>query len=174
MSEGRYIYLVGFGVEKRLLLAVAKSVKEVFKREVRLSHVVLPPYLAYDPHRRQHRAGVLLDFLTRVNYPRMLKLVGLFPFDLYEEGVDFIFGLSRLSGEHGLVGTFRLTSAEERLYFERVCKEVNHELGHTFGLLHCGTPGCVMNPSESPQQVDAKGRFLCEECNKILSKSQEV
>ena len=170
MPESRFIYLAGFGVQKRLLLAVAKNIKEVFGFNVRLSHISVSPLLGYDPVRKQHRADILLDYLSKVYYPDMLKLIALLPFDLYEEGFNFIFGLAQLGGNYALVSVYRLFDVQERLFFERTFKEVNHELGHTFGLMHCKSPGCVMNYSNSLSEVDAKGRFFCERCNKILPK----
>ncbi|MFN3946529.1 MAG: archaemetzincin family Zn-dependent metalloprotease [Aquificaceae bacterium] len=166
-----FIYLVGYSVEKRLLIAVGKNIKEVFGFDVRFSHISSPPSLGYDFQRKQYRAKDLLNYLSKVYYPDMLKLVGLFPFDMYEEGLNFVFGLSQLGGRYAVVSVYRLSDRREKVFFERVYKEVNHELGHTFGLLHCKTPGCVMNFSNSLSEVDAKSRFFCEKCNKILSKS---
>jgi len=165
-----YIYMAGFSVEKRLLLATAKNVKEVFGFDVRFSHIALPPTLGYNPARKQYKAQALLEYLSKVYYPDMLKLIALFPFDLYEEGLNFVFGLAQLGGRYALVSTYRLFDKKEELYFNRVFKEVNHELGHTFGLMHCKTPGCVMNFSNSLWEVDAKSRFFCTNCIKILPK----
>ncbi|RMH02008.1 MAG: Zn-dependent protease [Aquificota bacterium] len=166
---GKFLYLVAFGVEKRLLLAVAKNIKEVFGLDVRFSHLSLPPKYGYNPLRHQYNASLLLEYLSRVYYKDMLKLVAVVPFDLYEEGLNFVFGVAQLGGRYALVGTLRLWDRREDLFFERVMKEVNHELGHTFGLLHCKNPGCVMNFSNSLEEVDLKGRFFCESCNKILT-----
>ncbi len=170
MQEGRYIYLAGFGVEKRLILATAKNIKEVFGFEVRLSYITLPPRLGFNPYRRQYHASTILEFLSKVYYPDMLKFIALLSFDLYEEGLNFVFGLAQLGGKYAVVNTHRLHSQEERLFFERVFREVNHELGHTFGLTHCKNRGCVMSFSNSLQDVDAKSRFFCENCSKILPK----
>ncbi len=170
MREGKFIYLTGFGEEKRSILATAKNIKEVFGFEVRFSHITLPPRLGYNPYRKQYHASTLLEFLSRVYYHDMLKFLALFPFDLYEEGLNFIFGLAQLGGKYAVVSTYRLQSPEERLFFERVFKEVNHELGHTFGLMHCKNRWCVMSFSNSLWEVDAKGRFFCENCSKILPK----
>ncbi|MFN7065194.1 MAG: archaemetzincin family Zn-dependent metalloprotease [Aquificaceae bacterium] len=165
-----FIYLAGFSIEKRLLFATAKNIKEVFGFEVRFSHIALPPSLGYNPQRKQYKAQSLLDYISKVHYPNMLKLIALVPFDLYEERLNFVFGLSELGGRYGVVSSYRLFDKREGLFFERVFKEVNHELGHTFGLMHCKIRGCVMNFSNSLFEVDAKNRFFCEKCNKILPK----
>ncbi|MCS7171220.1 MAG: archaemetzincin family Zn-dependent metalloprotease [Aquificaceae bacterium] len=170
MSEGKFIYLAGFGIEKRILLATAKNIREVFYSPVRFSYSSKPVSFGYDPVRKQYCAGKLLEYISRVYFPDMLKLIAIFPFDLYEEGLNFVFGIAQLGGTYAVVSTYRLFDPNERLYFERIFKEVNHELGHSFGLTHCKTLGCVMNFSNSLWEVDAKGRFFCEKCNKILPK----
>ncbi len=164
-----FIYLIKVGsVEKRLLLACAKNVKEVFRFEVRISEVPVYYKSAYDPHRRQFSAGKLLERIKAVHLPNMLKVIGITDTDLYEEGLNFVFGVGELKGSCALVSTHRLKTKDERLFFERTFKELNHELGHTFGLLHCSTPGCVMNFSNSVFEVDQKSRFFCERCKKRL------
>jgi Predicted Zn-dependent proteases len=98
----------------------------------------------------------------------MLKVVGITDVDLYEEGLNFVFGVGELNGRCALVSIHRLKTPDERLFFERTFKELNRELGHTFGLLHCNSPRCVMNFSNSVLEVDQKSRFFCEKCQKKL------
>jgi archaemetzincin len=47
---------------------------------------------------------------------------------------------------------------------ERIMKEILHELGHNFGLLHCRDWDCVMHASASIEQVDIKGSYYCDSC----------
>jgi archaemetzincin len=76
--------------------------------------------------------------------------------------------VGELNGRCALVSIYRLKTPDERLLFERTFKELNHELGHTFGLLHCNSPHCVMNFSNSVLEVDQKSKFFCEKCQKKL------
>ncbi|NPB06444.1 MAG: archaemetzincin family Zn-dependent metalloprotease [Aquificae bacterium] len=164
-----FIYLVAFGgVEERVLLADAVNVKEIFELEVRVAHAGEPPPEAYDPKRGQYRASVLLEALSRVSFPDMVRLVGLVDVDLYEEGLNFVFGEAQYGGKYAVVSTYRLKDADERRYFERVFKETNHELGHTFGLKHCPDPYCVMSFSNSLAEVDRKSRDFCPNCRRKL------
>ncbi len=160
-----YIYMTSFGgVENRLLLASARNVKEVFGLEVRISSVAMPPRLGYSPTRGQFHAGSILKYLEGVSFPQMVKLLALVSFDLYEEGLNFVFGEAQLGGRVAVVSFYRLKHPNERITFERTFKEVNHELGHTFGLTHCSNSKCVMSFSNSLKDVDAKSRFFCDEC----------
>jgi archaemetzincin len=43
-------------------------------------------------------------------------------------------------------------------------KEAVHELGHTFGLIHCTQPKCVMNASTYAENIDQKSAELCPLC----------
>ncbi len=53
-------------------------------------------------------------------------------------------------------------------FFERVKKELLHELGHTFGLGHCQDKGCIMSFSNSVLEVDLKGLGFCSKCEGVL------
>jgi len=164
-----YIYLVSFGgVEERLLLADAVNVKEIFELEVRVAKAGSVPREAYDPLRGQYKASALLKYLSSVSFPEMVRLVGLVDVDLYEEGLNFVFGEAQYGGKYAVVSTYRLKDPDERLYFERVFKETNHELGHTFGLKHCPDPYCVMSFSNSLAEVDGKSRDFCPSCRRKL------
>jgi len=164
-----YIYIVSFGdVEDRLLLADASNVKEIFELDVRVSTVKADIEEAYNPQRNQYHAGTILNYLSRVVYPDMVRLVALVSFDLYEEGLNFVFGEAQYGGRYAVVSTYRLLHPDEKVFFERVFKETNHELGHTFGLKHCPDPYCVMSFSNSIVDVDRKSRDFCPNCRRKL------
>ncbi|MGB9873407.1 MAG: archaemetzincin family Zn-dependent metalloprotease [Hydrogenobacter sp.] len=159
-----YIYVVSFeSIEKRLLFAVAKNIKETFGLEVRVSSVASPFKYAYDPQRKQYRAEKVVEYLSTLNYPGLVKIMALLSSDMYAQDVHFVLGFARK--REAVVSTFRLLSPNERLFFERVFKKVNQKLGHTFGLKHCQNQGCVMNVSLS---IDTKNKHFCHQCKKEL------
>jgi archaemetzincin len=72
-----------------------------------------------------------------------------------------------------VVSTARLAAANpDGRLAERLAKEAVHELGHTFGLLHCETRGCVMSRSAGLRDVDAKRPGLCADCRVRLHESE--
>ena len=85
-------------------------------------------------------------------------------FDLFEEGFNFVFGEAEREGRNAVVSVWRLRHEDESVFFRRVLKEVNHELGHCFGLEHCPNPSCVMSFSNSLIEVDRKGEGFCGTC----------
>ena len=58
--------------------------------------------------------------------------------------------------------------ADENLLRERTVKEVLHELGHTFGLVHCSEPTCAMSLATHIELVDAKDEQYCVRCGMQL------
>mgnify|MGYP001626189022 CR=1 FL=1 len=159
-----YIYVVSFeSIEKRLLFAVAKNIKETFGLEVRVSWVASPFKYAYDPQRKQYIAEKVVEYLSTLNYPGLVKIMALLSSDMYAQDAPFVFGFA--SKREAVVSTFRLSNPDERLFFERVFKEVNQKIGHTFGLKDCSNEECVMNVSLS---IDAKSKHFCHQCKKEL------
>ena len=53
---------------------------------------------------------------------------------------------------------------DQSILLERFKKEVIHELGHTFGLVHCHTPTCVMRSSTYVEDIDLKEAHFCQSC----------
>ena len=102
------------------------------------------------------------------------KVVIMVDFDLYIPVFTYIFGEAQLNGKHSIVSLCRLHEefytgqTNEELLFERTIKEILHELGHNFGLLHCNDWDCVMHSSSIIEEVDIKGNSYCSECRKSL------
>ena len=164
-----FIYVVFFGdLEMKLVLAVAGNIKKTFGLEARVSSVPFPSKEGYDPVRGQYRAGDVIRYLSSLNFPGLVKMVAVVSFDLYEEGMNFVFGEAELGGRNAVVSTYRLRHPDERVFFERVFKEVNHEIGHCFGIGHCQDPKCVMSFSNSLADVDRKEKDFCSSCRDSL------
>jgi archaemetzincin len=93
--------------------------------------------------------------------------------DLFLPVFTHLFGFAQLTGEAGVVSTYRLRPepfSEESgpLLKDRLLKEVLHEMGHTFGLVHCPAPWCVMKSSRIPEELDLKDANFCAPCLRQL------
>ncbi len=165
-----FIYVISFDFPyRRALLYLLRNIKEIFGIDVRLSESSLRTLMpAYNRDREQFHAGTILGILNTFTFPHMKKLIAVLDKDIYEDGMNFIFGEAVVGGTRAVVSSYRLRTDDEDLFNERLCKEVNHELGHTFGLKHCHNKGCVMNFSNSVMEVDLKSRFFCRECSNKL------
>jgi archaemetzincin len=90
--------------------------------------------------------------------------------DLFVPVLTFVFGEAQLNGKHSIVSVCRLHEefysgiSDDDLLFQRTMKEVLHELGHCFGLIHCKDWDCVMHSSQGIEEVDIKGNFYCKTC----------
>lgn len=140
------------------------------------------PRHAFDARRRQHASGVILRWLLEAG-PGGGKVLGVTDRDLFIPILTYVFGEAQLGGAAAVVSTARLSedadlvgeerapgseTGDRRLLAERLAKEAVHEVGHAFGLLHCGTAGCVMSRSPAVREVDEKGSAPCEACRARL------
>jgi archaemetzincin len=149
---------------------VAEDITREFFHPVKFkeSHIDLSEF--YDPTRRQYDGNKLLKFLHFTSDPDVLKTIGLFRVDLFIPILTYIFGQAVLNGKAGIVSTYRLKNEQygmkkdEHLLLDRLRKVVIHELGHTFGLIHCHIPNCVMRSSTYVEDIDQKQHNLCVKC----------
>jgi archaemetzincin len=148
-----------------------------FGRSVSLWHGAERPLEAFDPRRRQWSSTRILRWLLEVG-PRGGKVLGVTDVDLFIPILTFVFGEAQLDGGAAVVSTARLADPAElgdgRVVLERLAKESVHELGHAFGLTHCGTAGCVMGRSASVRDVDQKRAGLCQDCQTRLTEKRQM
>ena len=169
------ITLVTFGFfEQDFLEYIVKAVQSEFSCTVNLreGRIDLGDY--YDPARRQYNGNTLLKIVDSMSFPDSVKILGLFNVDLFIPILTFIFGQAFLNGRSGIASVYRLSNERygmpknEQLLIDRTKKEVIHELGHTFGLIHCDNPICVMRSSTYLEDVDQKRQNLCHNCKAKL------
>jgi len=100
--------------------------------------------------------------------------------DLYVPVLTFLFGEAQLHGKHSIVSFCRLheefysENENKSLFYERALKEVFHELGHNYGLIHCHDWDCVMHSSNSVEEVDIKGFYYCGNCASKVEKQNGI
>lgn len=128
------------------------------------------PRDSFDPKRGQfHSTRILKELLLDVP-DDALKVQGVIAEDLHIPILTYVFGEAQLGGVASVVSLARLRQEfhglrpNERLYLERVHKESLHELGHTFGLVHCHDRKCLMYLSNTILDVDSKGSGYCRHC----------
>lgn len=128
-----------------------------------------PPESVFDARRDQYRSDLLIGQLKRA-FAYDTRVIGVTELDLFIPVLTFVFGEAELGGHAAVVSTFRLRNelyglpADPDLMEARLVKEAMHELGHTFGLLHCQHTACVMQTSPYAELVDLKPADFCTEC----------
>lgn len=172
------ITLISFGsFEKKLLDEIVDDVKREFSLSTRTQNGYIDLSDYFDPARKQYDANRLLKEIDIQFAAKNSKVIGLFNVDLYIPILTFIFGQAFLNGQSGIVSAYRLRNerygllADEKVLIERLRKEVIHELGHAFGLIHCQNPVCVMRSSTYVEDIDQKNWSFCLKCKRKLDLS---
>lgn len=122
-----------------------------------------------DAARNQYfSTAILQSMLNFDGLPgRLLAVTGV---DLFVPVLTFVFGEAQVPGRCAVVSIHRLREefyglpANESMLGERLLKEALHELGHTYGLLHCDAWECVMSSSHGVERLDVKGSNFCPSC----------
>jgi len=170
-----YIDIVPIGeVDEALLLFLRKSIFQTLKIQSRIRNCRFDLSLVYDPARNQYNSSGLLLQLISDPPPETVKILGVTELDLFIPIFTFLFGEAQLNGTGALVSTHRLHNQfygipeNEELLKNRLLKEGIHELGHTFGLIHCFTLKCVMKSSTYVEEIDQKSPTFCRVCEQEI------
>lgn len=129
------------------------------------------PLHAFSATRDQFSAPTVLKRISRLEIGEGRKVLAITNHDLYVRGRNFIFGQAQVNGMCAVISLYRLRSDDMLNFLERVGKEAVHEIGHTFGLLHCDRNDCVMRFSENVEETDTKPITFCKE-HRILLKAK--
>lgn len=120
------------------------------------------PAKAFNAKRKQYLASGLFDACFSEPGTRVL---GVTDVDLYEAGLNFVFGFSQPDGRVAVISLARLHDPDTALFRQRCVKEAVHEIGHTLGLPHDEErSSCVMHFSRTLADTDRKGREYCRDC----------
>ena len=132
------------------------------------------PDSAYDVKRAQYQSVEIMKMLAQRAPHDAFRVLGITEVDLAIPMLSFLFGQAQFDGPVALVSLCRLRqefyglSPQESLLRERVVKEALHELGHTFGLIHCSESSCAMSLATHVELVDAKEEKFCDRCGSHL------
>ena len=171
----RHILLISHGpFEKYYLDLLADKVMQVFEYPVMISECNHDLNEFYVPERRQYDANKILHYLTELPKTSAIKTIALLRVDLFIPILTYIFGQALFKGDKGVVSIFRLRNEQyglephEELLIKRMIKVVIHELGHTFGLVHCVNPDCVMRGNTYVEEIDQQPYDPCIRCQEII------
>jgi archaemetzincin len=166
-----YIDIVPIGeVEETLLSFLRHTLFQTFNIETRIRNCRFDLSVVHDPIRNQYNSSGLLLQLINDTPPDTLRILGVTELDLFIPIFTFLFGEAQLNGIGALVSTHRLHNqfygipTDHELLKNRLLKEGIHELGHTFGLIHCFTLKCVMKSSTYVEDIDQKSLNFCRAC----------
>jgi archaemetzincin len=129
---------------------------------------------ALDASRAQYASIAVLEMLVRLCPDDAEKMLAITDRDLFVPVLTFVFGQAQLGGRTAVVSLARLRQEfyglpENRgVFVERAAKEVLHEAGHTFGLVHCPDRNCAMSLATNVRQIDSKQAAFCAPCRSRL------
>lgn len=171
------LYLVPVGtVPEQVWEWISKAAVEWFPLPIQRLPALPIPELTYDSKRNQYQSIEIMRMLDKQAPHNGSRIIGITDVDLSIPMLTFLFGQAQLDGPVAIVSLCRLRQefyglpARDDLLRERLTKEVLHEMGHTFGLVHCSEQSCAMSLSTHIAMVDRKTEQYCSRCGSQLAK----
>lgn len=162
-------------VDRSILPPLVKPLASTFRCEVEITQALpLDGSFAFNLSRNQYGSTPLISSLLERFEDFSGKVLGVTSGDLFVPVLTYVFGEAQLDGKVAVVSAHRLRDeyyglpANPDLLHLRLVKESIHELGHAFGLLHCGNYMCVMHSSTGVEEIDVKTEKLCGKCSDKL------
>lgn len=158
--------------------SLSSVLAEVFDLPVELLNRPFSLTEGHDSVRNQYNSTWILSKLVEIVPEKDCKVLAVTSVDLYVPVLTFVFGEAQLGGKAAVVSSFRLRDelyglpANPRGLRERLEKEAVHELGHTFGIVHCRDPMCVMHSYTYAEEIDFKSKDLCKACSVQLRQNK--
>ena len=164
-------------ISQTALRVIAANIQTMLEAPVDIMPAMAMPEEAFQRHRGQYDAGLVLKYLARFSFPHHSRILAVSDVDLCTPILTFVFGQAELGLNRAIISDFRLKRMEddfmapEDIYYERLVKVALHEIAHTLSLYHCETPKCLMQISPGLNQLDKLDIFFCERCTFMLHQS---
>jgi archaemetzincin len=165
------------GIVRELIFPLQKT----FRADVVLTSGSVPLQRFYDPDRGQYNSTLILQYIQNAfakgrpfDEKSETIYLAIAASDLFIPILTYVFGEAELGGRVAVASYYRLRNElyglppNRPLLIRRLIKESVHELGHTFGLVHCLSQECVMHASTYVEDIDLKGEGFCKECERLL------
>jgi archaemetzincin len=172
------IYLLPVGsTEDEVLTVLEQKLHQMLGWEIRRGAPLQMPATAFNAVRKQYEALHVMRAVAEVIPADATRALGIMKEDLSIPMLTFVYGQAQLRGRVALMSIARLQQefyglpANKELMRTRVVKEALHELGHTFGLVHCPASSCVMTIANDILQVDKKNCDFCSGCAVLLKET---
>jgi archaemetzincin len=168
-----YIQPLGKELPDRDVALVKEALVAFYGVEVRvLDRAELPKGAFYAP-RKRWRAEKLLAHLAPKLPADGLRILGLTAADISTTKGDVldwgILGLATIDGRACVISAHRTRKGVSKDQARvRLAKVAVHEIGHTFGLPHCPTKGCLMEDAKGKVATTDGERDLCSACRAKL------
>jgi archaemetzincin len=162
------------GVEEAVLETLEQTVPGELDLATRRLPALPAPLFAYDASRRQFDSTRILREAYDRRDGEAFRVLAVTEADLFIPMLSFVFGQAQLGGPAAVISTARLRQEfyglppDPPLLCRRAAKEALHELGHSFGLVHCLDTACVLSLSSEIRQVDVKRGAFCPGCRALL------
>jgi archaemetzincin len=162
-----------------IISKLEKVLSEQFNASISMaSQIKEIPIQLFDRQTKQWKSNDILQWISnqyKLDILTTTKILSICDFDAYSGNLNFVFGEAFIDGSISAIYTPRLRQEfyglrpDEYLFHQRIVKEVVHELGHAFGLNHCGNTRCVMHFSNSLSDTDFKEEKFCNVCKRSLN-----
>jgi archaemetzincin len=162
---------------KQLLDRIMGTLQQTFRTRVNKLTLSIDTDSLYSSERRQYFSTGFIEQSTTQTNQISGKIILITELDIYVPVLTFLFGEAQLRGKHSIVSVCRLHEefysgvTNNEFLYERTIKEIYHELGHNFGLIHCHDWDCVMHSSNNVEEVDLKGNIYCKNCFNLINES---
>lgn len=158
-----------------ILQWLKKEVGDCLMATVQTMPSIPVPPESFEARRNQYYSTKILKKMLGDVPQDALKLLGVTDEDLCIPILTYVFGEAQVGGTAAVVSLARLRqehyglTPDLPLLLERLLKESLHELGHTFGLIHCPLRDCVMYLSNTVVDVDTRGGDFCRGCRTVVA-----
>ncbi|MDY0220742.1 MAG: hypothetical protein RBR67_06370 [Desulfobacterium sp.] len=146
-------------VDQQIIGSVAEAFAGQLGIDVKFFSPGEPPGYAFDRHRIQYDAALIIKNVESMDFKSCRRVVALVDVDLFVPVFTFVFGEARKGGGAAVASVFRLGDQPER-----IVKITLHEFGHLCMLDHCHQQGCVMNFSSDLGTLDKLPPCFCRYC----------